>query len=159
MNATSKWLIAFLFISLAVNIFIVGYFIGHTPNKSDQVVSSALGNEMKGIFKDIPLENRKQLGDMIKQQQLQILANQQKMKDLRLAMANVLVQEPLDKPKLGLLFEKMAEYSSQNVALSQQTLFQTFIQLSLADRIKVAKVLAASAVPQKKVTNPTDKSS
>lgn len=159
MNSSVKWLSIFLFCSIALNIFIGGYFIGHSINKSEQGVANTLDQDMKGVFKSLPLENRKQLGDMVKQQQLQILANQQKMRDIRIDIAKELVQEPLDKQKLGILFEKMAQYSSQNISLAQQSIFQTFTQLSLQDRMKVAKVLIASASAKKQVTPPADKSS
>ncbi|MBI2791774.1 MAG: periplasmic heavy metal sensor [Gammaproteobacteria bacterium] len=158
MNSSIKWLSIFLFCSIALNIFIGGYFIGNSINKPEGV-ANALDQDMKSVFKSLPLENRKQLGDMVKQQQLQILANQQKMRDIRLDIAKELVQEPLDKQKLGILFEKMAQYSSQNVSLAQQSIFQTFTQLSLQDRMKVAKVLIASASAQKQVTPRADKSS
>src|SRR5690349_17869591 len=134
---SSKWLAVLLFFSIAINIFIIGYFSGNTLHKTEQGFTSSLDQDMKGVFKNLPLENRKQLVETVKQQQLTILANQQKMRDLRLEIAKELVQDPLNKQKLGDLFEKMAEYSSQNVTLAQQSIFQTFTQLSIQDRMKV----------------------
>ncbi|HRE32944.1 MAG TPA: periplasmic heavy metal sensor [Candidatus Berkiella sp.] len=160
----NKWLILVLCLSVASNIFIVGYFIGHQPQAAvEPVNTAALTQEMKGIYKTLPEENQKKLSDFMKEQQQEIIINQNQIRQIRLQIAQVLAQEPLNEKLLGNLFEQTYQLSIKNFALAQKTTFQIMLKLPQQERIKVAKALAASALRKpnttKKVTPPEDKTS
>lgn len=153
-SASSKWIYIGLFISLALNIFIIGYFFGNFPNKSklDSLSTIPMTQEMKDLTKYLPAEDRKQMNALIIKQQKEIIANQEAIRQVRIKIGQLLQQEPLDKQQLGVLFEKLYELSSVNIGLAQQTIYQTLIQLPLAERIKVGKVLA-TAKPKATIPN------
>jgi|GEM_PF-5402337 len=153
----SKWLFIILIASVASNIFIVGYFLGHTPKA--QVEVEPITPEMKGMYKALPDKNKKKIGEFMKQQQQEMVINQNQIRQVRLQIAQVIIQEPLNEKLLGDLFEQTYQLSIKNFSLSQKTMFQILLQLPQAERVKIAKALAASALrkPDKKAATPPDK--
>lgn len=158
----AKWLYTILILSVATNIFVVGYFMGHKPQSPMTEAASAAPlaqQDMKGIYQALPEENKKKLADYIKQRQQEIIINQNQIRQIRLQIAQVLVQEPLNEKLLGDLFEQTYELSIKNYNLAQRTTFQIMIKLPKAEREKVAKALAAQALrkPIKKPAPTPDK--
>lgn len=158
----AKWLYAILILSVASNIFIIGYFMGHKPQSSvvDTAHTAPLSqHEMKGIYQALPEENKKKMAEYIKQRQQEIVVNQNQIRQIRLQIAQVLVQEPLNEKLLGDLFEQTYELSIKNYNLAQRITFQIMIKLPKAEREKVAKALAAQALrkPMKKPAPTPDK--
>ncbi len=105
----AKWLYAILILSVATNIFVVGYFMGLKPQSPMAEVASGAPlaqQDMKGIYQALPEENKKKLADFIKQRQQEIMVNQNQIRQIRLQIAQVLVQEPLNEKLLGDLFEQ-----------------------------------------------------
>lgn len=162
MNQT-KWLYLILILSVASNIFVIGYFMGHKPSVSIEPTTAApapITQDMKGMYKALPEENQKKLSEFMKQQQQEIMINQNQIRQIRLQIAQVLMQEPLNEKILSDLFEQSYQLSIKNFNLSQKTIFQIMLKLPQAERVKIAKALAASALrkqPAKKSTTPLDK--
>lgn len=145
----AKWLYAVLIASVASNIFVVGYFMGR-PQVPAAIEAAPSGTpitqDMKGMYKALPEENKKKLAEYIKQQQQEIGINQNQIRQIRLQIAQVLMQEPLNEKLLGDLFEQTYQLSIKNYSLSQKTTFQIILHLPQTERLKIAKALAASAL-------------
>ncbi len=151
----SKWLYLILILSVASNIFVIGYFMGHKPSIAIESASTApITQDMKGMYKALPEENKKKLGEFVKQQQQEIMINQNQIRQIRLQIAQVLMQEPLNEKLLGELFEQSFQLSIKNLSLSQKTTFQLMLKLPQAERAKIAKALAASALRKPAVQKP-----
>jgi uncharacterized membrane protein len=147
---SSKWLIAFLVISIAINLIIIGYFIGFKPsNEDEQSSAAAIPQEINSIYQTVPSENRKELVNLLKQRQQEIVFNQRQIILLRLEIAQMIQQESFDKKRLAELFDRMSELSSKNVTLGQNTLYQSILVLPLAERTKIAKALMRMKVKKK----------
>jgi uncharacterized membrane protein len=152
----AKWLYLILTLSVASNIFVIGYFMGHKPSVAIEPTSAApITQDMKGMYKALPEENKKQLGEFVKQQQQEIMINQNQLRQIRLQIAQVLMQEPLNEKLLGDLFEQSYQLAIKNLSLSQKTTFQLMLKLPQAERAKIAKALAASALRKPVVKKPT----
>lgn len=152
------WLTIGLIISVAANVFILGFFLGKEPKINETTVAASISTEtlpqMKGLFKNLPPKNRNEIVATIKKQQLEVSQNYQEMLRTRLEIASVLQDENLDQARLAGLFEKMAQLSSQNMILSQQTTYQVLINLPYNERLKVAKFLTRSNARQKPKASP-----
>lgn len=164
MNAGTKWLISILVISLALNVFVFGYFIGKTPAQITigQATTPIMQEpEIKSAFKSLPAENRQLILELKKKEQEEIVVNLAQIRQLRLQMSAVIQQEPLDQQKLTELFEKIYQLSCKNESLAQQGIYQTIILLPQSERVKIAKllILKSTQAPQKPTQNPVDKSS
>ncbi|MFI4936938.1 MAG: periplasmic heavy metal sensor [Candidatus Berkiellales bacterium] len=144
MKITSKWLYTALFISVALNVFSLSYYLSSRSSLTPQSISNLTIPEMKNIFKSIPIENREQMRELLKSHQREIIVNREQIRVLRLQMALLLEQDPLDQKKLTELFEKIYQLSIKNTALAQQTIYQTLIQLPLNERLKLAKAIESS---------------
>ncbi|MGE3319232.1 MAG: periplasmic heavy metal sensor [Candidatus Berkiella sp.] len=144
----SKWLYLILIASVATNIFVVGYFMGkpQVPAAIEAAPTAPITQDMKGMYKALPEENKKKLAEYIRQQQQEIGINQNQIRQIRLQIAQVLIQEPLNEKLLGDLFEQTFQLSIKNYSLSQKTTFQIMLHLPQPERIKIAKALAASAL-------------
>jgi uncharacterized membrane protein len=140
-----KWLYSFLFLSIGINIFVIGYLLGNLPPAKNDIIANTvpMPKEMKGAFNTLSEENRKKVGELIQNQKQEMITNHDTIRQLRMQIAQVLIQEPLDQQKLASLFEKMSELSSRNIELAQQTIYQTLLFLPQSERIKVAKAMAA----------------
>lgn len=145
---TSKWLIALLVLSIAINLAIIGYFIGFKPSHEDES-SAAIPQEINSLYQTVPSENRKELVAMLKQRQQEIVFNQRQIILLRLEIAQMIQQDSFDKKRLAELFDRMSELSSKNVTLGQNTLYQSILVLPLAERTKIAKALMRVKVKKK----------
>lgn len=158
----AKWLYLILFLSVASNIFVIGYFMGHQPPQiTTEPATAPMAQDMKGMYKVLPEENKKKLSQFMKEQQQEIGINQNQIRQVRLQIAQVLAAEPLNEKLLAELFEQTYQLSIKNFALAQKTLFQIMIKLPPQERAKVAKALAASALrkPAAKTPPPLDKTS
>lgn len=158
----AKWLYVFLALSVASNIFVIGYFAGHKPQNpliAEPVPTPPLTQDMKGMYKALPEENKQKLKEFMKQQQQEIMINQNQIRQIRLQIAQVLAQEPLNEKLLSDLFEQTHDLTIKNFNLSQKTTFQIILLLPQAERMKIAKALAASALrkPATKAATPPDK--
>lgn len=152
----AKWLYLILFLSVASNIFVIGYFMGHQPQNVPEPASNApVTQDMKGMYKVLPEENKKKLSQFMKEQQQAIAINQNQIRQVRLQIAQVLAQDPLNEKLLSELFEQTYQLSIKNFALAQKSLFQIMIKLPPAERVKVAKALAASALRKPNNTKTT----
>lgn len=141
--AGTKKLYFILLVSIALNIFIIGYIAGDFIHKPEWPQNSVLIPQ--GVFKSLPEQNQKALAEAIKKQQQEIAANHNEILRLRLEIARTLAEDPLDQRQLSALFEKMSQLSNRNMTLAQQGLYQTLVQLPKAQRLKIAKALADSA--------------
>lgn len=139
----TKKLYFILFVSVALNIFIIGYVVRDFAHKPEWPQSTT--PIPQGVFKSLPDQNQGALADSIKKQQQEITKNHHEILKLRLEIARILSQDPLDQHQLAFLFEKMSQLSNRNMTLAQQGLYQTLIQLPKTQRLKIAKALAESA--------------
>lgn len=139
-----------LFVSVALNIFIIGYIAGDFIHKPEWPQSTA--PIPQAVFENLPDQNQTALADLIKKQQQEIAFNHQKILKLRLEIAKILEQDQLDQRQLALLFEKMSQLSNRNMTLAQQGLYQTLIQLPKTQRLKIAKALAKSVQQSQRYT-------
>lgn len=139
----NKWLVTLFFISMAINLFVVGYFIGTRPNVSQPPLTTSLStHDISGVFKNLTPENLAQIKTLMKKQQEEMIANQAQIIQIRLQIAQVLMQESLNQQLLSNLFEKTNQLTSRNISLAQQTLYQTLLQLPTNERIKIGRAMA-----------------
>lgn len=150
MNSTlGRWILILLFISLLLNMGIVGFVIKSNFTKDTNNTSAVLPSDMSNVFNQIPSENRKQFIDTLKDRQQQITYNERQIMLIRLEIAQLIQKEKYDQKRLSELFESMTELRGKNVELNQQTLYQTILVLPLAERIKIAKALSKVQVKKR----------
>jgi len=155
MIASHRTLLITLLASIAVNIVLIGYlFIQTFFEKNETLANPITQHEISGAFQSLPLENRNEIKKLIRRHQLEIIANQSQIRLLRLQVAELMMQETLDKQKLAELFEKIYSLTSKNIELGQKTLYQTFTILPFSERQKIAEAIERSTRQSKRILRP-----
>lgn len=127
-----------LVISLVLNVFLIGYLAGgyarpfHKPMTHERIM-------LKELFKGIPAETREKLKPEIKQTKQQLKSNMRLIRESRQAIAGILETDPLDTLALKAEFKKIQDLSHENIAISQNSLYQAIQSLSVEERKALAQ--------------------
>lgn len=129
-----------LFVSIAANIFIGGYLIGHN---AQSLYKKNTHHDMvfKGMIKELPSDSKRTLGTIIKksksesrQNRIQIYKERQKLLEL---MSEPTLQEEQVKKSLDLI----ENLSVNNLKIAQNVLYEVITNASFEDRLKMVDAI------------------
>jgi len=128
------------FLSLAANVFLVGYLIG---DRSKGFMKHSMHGRymMKEMMQGLSPESRAKVKPILRDSKHTLKSNMKQIHSHRQKIAEILVQEPLDTQMLKAQFDSIQHLSGTNIAQSQQAMYQALITLSLSERQAVAEHL------------------
>lgn len=129
-----------LFVSLAANVFLIGYLIGESSHGFKRH-SMHERHMMRAMLKDLSPETKQKVEPLLKTSKETFKNNKKQIRKHRQEIANLLMQESLDKEQLQSHFTAIQKLANEKISTSQQMMYEAILHLSPQERKAIAEHL------------------
>lgn len=128
------------FLSILLNVFLTGYLIGgHRSFPFHRAMHEPMHFE---VLRDLPKESKERLKQSFRDSREKLRENKDKIKNERREIALLLINEPVDEPKIKAHLNTIQKLSHESLAISQDALLKALMAATPEERKQISENLS-----------------
>jgi len=139
MKNTAKWFLALLFISVAINIYFIGTYVGHISSSGLHKHRHEPRFSMRQLTSGLPKEVRKEIGAAIKERRTTLVSYHEQHKALHITIVDLLGAEQVDVDALREAFKQQRVITGEIQSPAHEALLDVLPKLDQQTRIDMIK--------------------
>ena len=136
-----KWLVAIVVISIAINLLLVGFYVGRQPlsGRTNMGIDATMG--LQRMLQGLPDDRRRALLQDVDVSRREIASRHRALQKVQVDIERVMATEPFDAERLAQALENFRRRFDENQEDSHRLLVQLFEQMNPDERSVVRNAL------------------
>jgi uncharacterized membrane protein len=136
-----KWLVAIVVISIAINLLLVGFYVGRQPlsGRTNMGIDATMG--LQRMLQDLPEDRRRALLQDVDVSRREIASRHRALQKVQIGIEHIMATEPFDAERLAKALENFRRRFDENQENSHRLLVQLFEEMNPDERSAVQSAL------------------